>query len=96
MPRERPQATPTPRDRPAESVRARRRALAALALVHPSTAMYKFTTTVRGTPTTLYEELSKGRLFELTPKPPAGSAESLATRKARRRRWGKDRAPLQA
>jgi hypothetical protein len=82
--RARPSSTPKVRDRTEERQRSRGKETAALVAAHPSTAKYNFTVTKRGTPTPLYQELSRLPAFQLTPKAPGGSAESLATRRCRK------------
>jgi hypothetical protein len=85
--RERPEAVvPPPKQLPKaeKSRRALANEAAALAKPHPSTAVYSFTSAPRGTPTPLALELKQAKTLEVTPKPPPASAESLATRKARK------------
>ena len=82
--RERLPTTLVLRDRPNEAKRARRKELKVLDKPKLTPKPHKLTGTERGTPTTLYEEVSKLRHFELTPRPPPGPAESLATRRCRK------------
>jgi hypothetical protein len=85
--RERPEAVvalPKQRPKAEKSRRALASEVSALAKPHPSTKVYARTSTPRGTSTPLAMELAKAKTLEVTPKPPPASAESLATRCARK------------
>lgn len=60
------------------------RETAKLVVPHPSTKVYSMTSATRGVATTSYVELKATPILKLCPKPPPGTADSLATRCARK------------
>ena len=79
-----PAAMPAARNGDAERRLALSRADAKLVVPHASTKAYATTGMTRGEVTPGYEALSVAPVLKVAPKPPPGSAESLATRKARK------------